>query len=97
MHEDPRWQFLCLKGLMMVFTAPESQLLTESDCTLRILHKAKPVPSVSSGTGLVTSSSGSSYKFTSAVIAGARNVVSILFHCCQTSLVNCSSYCSCII
>jgi hypothetical protein len=64
---------------MMVIAVPECQLLKQCDYTLQILHKAKPVPSVSSGTGLATSSSGSGYKFTSAMIPSAKNVVSILY------------------
>ncbi|XP_023711296.1 uncharacterized protein LOC111866515 isoform X3 [Cryptotermes secundus] len=53
---------------------PECQL-TESDCALKILHKAKPTSSLSSGTGFVSAASDSDYKFTSASIPSARNMV----------------------
>jgi hypothetical protein len=61
---------------MVFFSVPECQL-TENDCALQILHKARPTSSVSSGTGLVSATSDSDYKFTSASISCARNMVSI--------------------
>jgi hypothetical protein len=63
-----------------VITAAECQLLTESDHVNQIIHKEKAISSVSSGTGLVTSSSDSGCKFTSSAIPGVRNIVSIFYH-----------------
>lgn len=70
---------MCFDVTMGIFSVPECQL-TESDCALQILHKAKPTSSVSSGTGFVSAASDSDYKFTSASIPSARNMVSIHHH-----------------
>lgn len=72
---------LCFNWLMMVIAVPDCRLLTESDYTFQILQKAKPAPSVSSGTGHVTSSA-SDCKFTSAAVPNAKNMVSIISHYC---------------
>jgi hypothetical protein len=70
---------VCFDVSMLVFSVPGCQL-TGSDYALQILHKAKPISSVSSGTGSVNMISDSDYKFTSAAVPGARNVVSIVHH-----------------
>jgi uncharacterized protein YerC len=66
--------------LMTVITVAECQLLTEHNIASQILHKEKPVSSLSSGTGLVTASIDSVSKLSSPVIPNARNVVSIFYH-----------------
>jgi hypothetical protein len=73
--------------LMTVITVAECQLLTEHDETSQILHIEKPVSSVSSGIGLVTASSDSGSKLTSAVIPNTRNVVSIFHHSYSLCLI----------
>lgn len=70
---------VCFDVTMVFFSVPECQL-TESDCALQILHKAKSTLSVSSGKGLVSATSDSDYKLTSTSIRSARNMVSI-HHC----------------
>jgi hypothetical protein len=67
---------MCFDVTVVFFSVPECQL-TENDCALQILHKAKSTSSVSSGTRLVSATSDSDYKFTSASIPSARNMVSI--------------------
>jgi hypothetical protein len=68
---------MCFDVLMVVFLVPGCQL-TQSDYALEILHKAKPISSVSSGAGVVNMTSDSDNKFTSAAIPSARNMVSIV-------------------
>jgi hypothetical protein len=70
---------MCFDVSMVLFSVPECQL-TERDYALHILHKANPTSSVSSGAGLVSTSSDSDCKFTSAAVPSARNMVSILHH-----------------
>jgi hypothetical protein len=69
---------ICFDVSVVVFSVPGCQL-TESDYALQILHKAKPISSVSSGAG-VNMISDSDYKFTSAAMPSPRNVVSIVHH-----------------
>lgn len=73
--------------LMTVIAVAECQLLTERDIASQILHKEKPVSSLSLGAGLVTASSDSGSKLPSAVIPNARNVVSIFYHSYSLCLI----------
>ena len=79
--------FLVFNVLMTVITVAECQLLTERDIASQILHKGKPVSSLSSEAGLVTASSDSGSKLSSAVIPNARNVVIILYHSYSLCLI----------
>jgi hypothetical protein len=72
--------------LMTVITVADGQLWTERDIANQILHKEKPV-SLLSGGGLVTASSDSGSKLSSAVIPIARNVVSIFYHSYSLCLI----------